>query len=121
MNLEDEMAFCMQVYEPEKSRDVKLEEAFPNASGCTMQSIPVTSKAKQEIADIFKIQEQMFDGLKGTSQTESKVSDEKKNKFLKKKPLKEASILVHREVIEKFQLMDREEQRIVLKILIDIF
>lgn len=121
MNLHDEMAFCMGVIEPEKVKQVNMEEAFPDASGCTMTSIPVTSKDKQELADIFKLQGEMFEGLKDNSQVEKKVSGEKKNKFLKAKPMEEASVLVHREVIEKFFSMEKEEQRIVLKILIDKF
>ena len=121
MNLHDEMAFCMGVIEPEKASKIKIEEAFPDASGCTMTSVPVTSKDKQELADMFKLQGEMFEGLKDKSQVESKVSNEKKNKFLKAKPISEASVLVHREVIEKFFTMDKEEQRIVLKILIDGF
>lgn len=111
----------MGVIEPEKAKKVNLQEAFPDASGCTMKSVPVTSKDKQELADIFRIQGEMFDGLKPDSQTESKISNEKRNKFLKTKPLNEASVLVHREVVDKFFSMDKEEQRIVLKILIDRF
>lgn len=120
MNLEDEMMFVMQTVEPEESKKVDLKEAFPDASGCTMETAPVTSRDKEEINKIFEIQSEMFEGLKDKSQTKKKVSGEKKNKFVKNKSITE-SVLDHREVIEKFQMLDKEEQRIVLKILIDIF
>ena len=112
MNLHDEMFFVLETVEPHRAKNVKREEAFPDASGCNMKSsYQVNDKDTKELAEMLQAQEDILgipSGLK-ESQNENKFSNGKKgSKFLKE------SGSVHDEVISMCKILDSGEIKEVI-------